>query len=60
MIRGWNPTTLTRECKAMTVPAGETVVLSQGGEVEVVQQLGGSITVRTEMGSLLRIEAALG
>ncbi len=55
MIRGWNPTTLTRECKAMTVPAGETVVLSQGGEVEVVQQLGGSITVRTEMGSLLRI-----
>jgi len=43
---------------ATTVPAGDSVVLTAGGEVEIVQQLGGSITVRTEMGSLLRINGA--
>ena len=45
---------------ATTVPAGELVLLSEGGEVEIVQQLGGSITVRTELGSLLRLDAADG
>jgi probable FeS assembly SUF system protein SufT len=43
---------------ATTVPAGQHVLLSEGGEVEVVQQLGSSITVRTEIGSLLRIDGA--
>lgn len=43
---------------ATTVPAGQLVLLSEGGEVEIVQQLGGSITVRTELGSLLRLDAA--
>ena len=43
-------TTLTRSCPATTVPYGETVTLDAGGEVQVVQQLGGSITVRTELG----------
>jgi probable FeS assembly SUF system protein SufT len=33
------------------------VLLSEGGEVQVVQQLGRSFTVRTELGSLLRIDA---
>jgi probable FeS assembly SUF system protein SufT len=33
-------------------------LLSEGGEVEIVQRLGASITVRTELGSLLRVEAA--
>jgi probable FeS assembly SUF system protein SufT len=49
---------LARECEATTVPYGERVVLSAGGEVEIVQQLGASITVRTELGSLLRIDGA--
>jgi probable FeS assembly SUF system protein SufT len=40
------------------VPDGVKVALSAGGLVEVVQRLGGSITVRTEMGSLLRIDGA--
>jgi len=48
-------TTLTRSCPATTVPYGETVTLDAGGEVQVVQQLGGSITVRTELGLLLRV-----
>lgn len=58
MIRGWNPIKLRRDCMATTVPAGQVVLLSEGGEVEIAQQLGGSITVRTEMGSLLRINGS--
>lgn len=56
MSRGWDPIKLQRDCMATTVPAGQTVLLSEGGELEIVQQLGGSITVRTEMGALLRID----
>ena len=49
---------LRRDCMATTVPAGEWTLLRTGSEVQVVQQLGGSITVRTDRGLLLRIEAA--
>jgi probable FeS assembly SUF system protein SufT len=51
-------TALTRDCHATTVPYGESVTLDAGGEVQIVQQLGGSITVRTELGLLLRIDGA--
>ena len=54
----WEPIALRRDCPATTVPWGEQVELSAGGEVAIVQQLGASITVRTEMGSLLRIDGA--
>jgi len=54
----WNPIELTRACAATSVPYGERVILDAGGRVEVVQRLGASITVRTEMGSLLRIDGA--
>src|SRR5690606_13528347 len=37
---------------------GQTVLLCEGGEVEIVQRLGASITVRTELGALLRIDGA--
>jgi len=50
-------TALTRDCRATTVPYGEPVSLSTGGIVTVVQRRGGSITVRTELGTLLRIDA---
>jgi probable FeS assembly SUF system protein SufT len=56
--RRWSPIVLRRDCTATTVPAGHGVLLNEGGEVEVVQRLGDGITVRTELGSLLRIEAA--
>ena len=49
-----------RDCMATTVPDGEWVLLRAGREVQVTQQLGGSITVRTERGPLLRIGAAAG
>jgi probable FeS assembly SUF system protein SufT len=52
-----SPTVLRRNCAATTVPAGRLVLLDEGGEVEVVQRLGGSITVRTELGTLLRLDA---
>jgi probable FeS assembly SUF system protein SufT len=52
----WTPIALRRDCTATTIPYGERVALAAGGEVEVVQQLGGSFTVRTEMGMLLRID----
>jgi probable FeS assembly SUF system protein SufT len=58
MIGRWSPIALTRDCMATTVPAGQPVMLSEGGEVEIVQQLGASITVRTELGLLLRLDAA--
>ena len=54
----WRPIRLTRDCAASTVPAGQFVLLSEGGEVEIVQRLGASITVRTELGSLLRLDGA--
>jgi probable FeS assembly SUF system protein SufT len=53
----WDRVELTRDCAATTVPYGEQVTLDAGGLVEVVQRLGASITVRTEMGSLLRIDS---
>lgn len=54
-MTSWNPVELTRECIATTVPYGEQVTLDAGGLVEIVQQLGASVTVRTEMGAMLRI-----
>lgn len=56
MTASWTPVALERDCSATTIPYGERVALTAGGLVEVVQQLGGSITVRTEMGALLRID----
>lgn len=54
----WAPVELTRNCAATTVPYGEQMTLDAGGLVEVVQRLGASITVRTELGLLLRIDGA--
>lgn len=58
MSTDWNPIVLTRDCTATTVPHGETVELNQGGEVEIFQRLGNSITVLTPMRTLLRVDGA--
>ena len=55
-MTGWSPIEMSRACAATTVPYGEQVTLDAGGLVEIVQRLGASITVRTQMGSLLRID----
>lgn len=50
------PIILKRDTPATTVPHGQPVDLSEGGLVFLVQRLGGSFTVRSEMGTLLRVD----
>lgn len=47
---------LTRDCKAIQIPNGETMSLEQGHEVYITQVLGGMFTVETEWGYLVRID----
>ncbi|MFV0317387.1 MAG: putative Fe-S cluster assembly protein SufT [Microthrixaceae bacterium] len=54
----WTPIALTRPITALTVPGGNELTLEEGTEVEVFQQLGNSITLLTEMGTLLRIQGS--
>ena len=51
------PIYLTRDCEATLIPGGQKMTLSQGDCVVVTQALGGSFTVRTDMGHLARIDA---
>lgn len=46
--------TLSRDCPATLIPAGDSVTLRAGTRVTVVQTLGGNVTVRTDEG-LFRI-----
>jgi len=47
---------LTRDCDAVRIPAGDTVVLEAGTPVDITQTLGGSYTVHAP-GGLFRIAA---
>src|SRR3972149_239449 len=49
------PTRLRRDCEATLIPTGEKVKLQAGSQVWVTQLLGGSFTVMTERGSMVRI-----
>jgi probable FeS assembly SUF system protein SufT len=46
--------TLTRDCPATLIPAGDLATLHAGAEVFIAQTLGGNVTVRTDHG-LFRI-----
>ena len=46
--------TLTRDCPATIIPAGDKVTLKAGANVFITQTLGGNVTVRTDAG-LFRI-----
>jgi probable FeS assembly SUF system protein SufT len=48
--------TLSRDCPATAIPAGDVVTLPQGSDVFITQTLGGNVTVRTDRG-LFRIAA---
>ena len=48
---------LSRDCEATEVPYGGVQVLPAGTKVRIMQSLGGSYTVSTERGSMMRIEA---
>ncbi len=41
---------LNRDCKATLIPAGHEVVLTEGTTVTISQALGGSLTIRNDMG----------
>jgi len=45
---------LTRDCEAVQIPIGSTLILPAGTSVDITQTLGGTYTVRT-MGGLYRI-----
>jgi probable FeS assembly SUF system protein SufT len=47
---------ITRSCPATLIPAGDTATLEEGEMVEVMQTLGGNVTVRTDRG-LFRISS---
>jgi probable FeS assembly SUF system protein SufT len=49
------PVELTRDCLATTVPGGRQTSLAAGDRVQIMQTLGESITVQTELGALVRI-----
>ena len=51
------PIELARDCEATVIPGGEKVTLAQGDMVVLTQALGGSFTVRTDDGALVRIAA---
>jgi probable FeS assembly SUF system protein SufT len=49
---------LARDCKATQIPSGSVEVLAAGTRVRLVQSLGGSYTVATEEGFMLRVDAS--
>ena len=51
-------TILRRDCEAFQIPNGNVVTLPAGSEVQITQSLGGTHTVMTSNGSLVRIAEA--
>jgi len=47
---------LDQDCGATVIPGGQKLLLRQGERVKVKQALGGSLTVQTEQGYLVRID----
>ena len=52
-----NTVVLSRDCEATQVPFGGVQVLPAGARVRIMQSLGGSYTVATEQGDMMRIES---
>ncbi|MBC7402884.1 MAG: putative Fe-S cluster assembly protein SufT [Microbacteriaceae bacterium] len=48
---------LEQDCQATVIPGGQPMLLQRGEQVVVTQTLGGSVTVQTAMGYLVRINA---
>ena len=54
---GYTIIKLEQNCQATVIPGGQPMLLQAGEQVVVTQTLGGSVTVQTEMGYLVRISA---
>lgn len=52
-----DPIKLTRDVQAIEIPAGNPRTLSTGTPVRIMQSLGGSFTVTTDIGAMYRIDA---
>jgi probable FeS assembly SUF system protein SufT len=50
-------TVVNRECRAVQIPEGTPALLSPGTRVRITQSLGGTYTVATDRGHLLRIDS---
>jgi probable FeS assembly SUF system protein SufT len=50
------PIKLTRSVEAIQIPDGTKTLLNRGSDVRVTQSLGGTFTVMTDYGALMRIE----
>ena len=50
-------TVVLRECRAIQIPEGTPALLSPGTRVRITQSLGGTYTVATDRGYLLRIDS---
>ncbi|MBI2376106.1 MAG: putative Fe-S cluster assembly protein SufT [Deltaproteobacteria bacterium] len=46
---------LSRSIPAIQVPSGEEISIAEGTSAWVMQQLGGTITIRTDMGEMARV-----
>ena len=49
------PIILSRDCEAIQIPSGQKVMLPAGSQVTVTQSLGGTYTVVTGQGDMVRI-----
>ena len=49
------PIILSRDCEAIQIPSGKNVMLPAGSQVTVTQSLGGTYTVVTGQGDMVRI-----
>ncbi|MEX0805778.1 MAG: putative Fe-S cluster assembly protein SufT, partial [Candidatus Binatia bacterium] len=50
------PFIVRRDCEALMIPSGEKLTLACGSTVWVTQSLGGSYTVMTDRGYMVRLE----
>src|SRR3989338_11624422 len=48
--------TLNRDCEARQIPSGVKIVLPKGSQVGITQSLGGTYTVITDDGYMVRID----
>ena len=49
---------LARECEVVIIPDGTKMTLAAGTQVRIMQSLGGTFTVATERGQMVRVSAA--
>ena len=54
-MNGYAMVTVLREVEATQIPSGQKIILEQNSQVQIVQALGGSYTVMTDMGYMARI-----